>query len=46
MRLAIGSLPVDYDLVVTSSDEFAWRRHYAGSIEYPAAHEGVALYGA
>lgn len=46
MRLAIGTLPVDYDLVVTSRDEFAWRRDYVGAIEYPAAHEGVALYGA
>jgi uncharacterized protein len=45
MRLAIGTLPVDYDLVVTSRAEFAWRRHYVGAIEYPAAHEGVPLYG-
>lgn len=45
MRLAIGTLPVDYDLVVTSRAEFAWRRHCVGAIEYPAAHEGVPLYG-
>ena len=45
MRLAIGTLSVDYDLVVTSRAEFAWRRNYAGAIEYPAAHEGVSVYG-
>ncbi len=45
MRLAIGTLPVDYDLVVTSRAEFAWRRNYVGAIENPAAHEGVPLYG-
>jgi predicted nucleotidyltransferase len=46
MRLAIGTLPVDYDLVVSSRAEFAWRRDYVGAIEYPAAYEGVPLYGA
>jgi len=46
MRLAIGELPVDYDLVVTSRDDYAWRRDYVGAIEYPAAHEGIELHGA
>ena len=46
MRLAIGELPVDYDLVVTSRDDYAWRRNYVGAIEYPAAHEGIELHGA
>jgi len=46
MRLAIGELPVDYDLVVTSRDDYAWRRDYVGAIEYPAAHEGTELHGA
>ena len=46
MRLAIGELPVDYDLVVTSRDDYAWRRDYVGAIEYPAAHEGIELLGA
>jgi predicted nucleotidyltransferase len=46
MRLAIGDLPVDYDLVVTSRDDYAWRREYVGAIEYPAAHEGIELHGA
>lgn len=46
MRLAIGTVPVDYDLLITSGADFAWRRDYVGTIEYPAAHEGVVLYAA
>lgn len=46
MRLAIGEVPVDYDLLITSHAEFEWRQHYVGTIEYPAAHEGVELYAA
>ena len=46
MRLAIGDVPVDYDLLVTSSQDFEWRRDYVGTIEYPAAHEGVEVYAA
>jgi len=46
MRLAIGTVPVDYDLLITSSQDFAWRREYVGTIEYPAAHEGIELYAA
>ena len=43
MRLAIGAVPVDYDLLITSHADFEWRRDYVGTIEYPAAHEGVEL---
>jgi predicted nucleotidyltransferase len=43
MRLAIGQVAVDYDLLITSHADFEWRRHYVGTIEYPAAHEGVEL---
>jgi hypothetical protein len=43
MRLAIGDVPADYDLLVTSSQDFEWRRDYVGRIEYPAAHEGVEV---
>jgi predicted nucleotidyltransferase len=46
MRLAIGEVPVDYDLLITSHADFEWRRDYVGTIEYPAAHEGVDLYAA
>jgi hypothetical protein len=43
MRLAIGTVPVDYDLLITSGADFAWRRDYVGTIEYQAAHEGIVL---
>lgn len=46
MRLAIGAVPVDYDLLITSRADFEWRRNYVGTIEYPAAHEGLELYAA
>jgi predicted nucleotidyltransferase len=46
MRLAIGSVPIDYDLLISSHSEYAWRRDYVGTIEYPANREGVELYAA
>jgi len=46
MRVAIGSVPIDYDLLMTTHSEYAWRRHCAGAIEYPADREGVELYAA
>jgi hypothetical protein len=46
MRLAIGAVPLDYDLLITSGADFAWRRDYVGTIEHPAAHEGIELYAA
>jgi hypothetical protein len=42
----VGEVPVDYDLLVNSCADFTWRRHYVGTIEYPAAHEGIELYAA
>jgi len=44
MRVAIGSVPIDYDLLMTTNSEFAWRRDYVGAIEYPADREGIELY--
>ncbi|MCX6538886.1 MAG: nucleotidyltransferase domain-containing protein [Acidobacteria bacterium] len=41
MRVAIGSVPTDYDLLITSHSEYAWRRNYVGTIEYPANREGI-----
>ena len=46
MRVAIGAVPIDYDLLITSHSEYAWRREYVGAIEYPAHLEGVELYRA
>ena len=46
MRVAIGSVPIDYDLLITTHSEYAWRRDYVGTIEYPANREGIELYAA
>jgi hypothetical protein len=46
MRVAIGSVPIDYDLLMTTHSEFAWRRDYVGAIECPADREGIELYAA
>lgn len=32
------------DILVTTPDEFEWRKNISGTIEYPAAHEGKVLY--
>ena len=44
IRRALGDLPVSKDIVVTTSEDFAWRKDITGTIEYPAAHEGRVLY--
>ncbi len=35
-------LPVD--VIVTTPEEFVWRREVPGTLEYPAAREGKVLY--
>ena len=32
------------DIVVVSPEDFNWRRHVTGTIEWPAAREGKTLY--
>ena len=32
------------DLIVTTPEDFAWRKDVTGTIEYPAVHEGKVLY--
>src|SRR5438128_527653 len=44
MRTALHDLPVSKDLIVTTPEEFAWRKDIVGTIEYPAAKEGKVLY--
>ncbi|MCS7237007.1 MAG: nucleotidyltransferase domain-containing protein [Thermoguttaceae bacterium] len=44
MRQLLADLPVAKDIYVVSPDEFAWRRHVVGTLEYPAAQEGKVLY--
>lgn len=44
IRLAISDIPVPKDIVVTTPEDFAWRRDVPGTIERPAAMEGEILY--
>jgi predicted nucleotidyltransferase len=44
IRLALHDLHVPTDVVVSTPEEFAWRKDIVGTIEYPAAHDGRVLY--
>jgi predicted nucleotidyltransferase len=44
IRVALHDVPVPIDVVVTSPEDFAWRKETVGTIEYPAAKEGKVLY--
>jgi predicted nucleotidyltransferase len=42
--VALGGLPFPLDIVVTTPEEYAWRKEVAGTIERPAFLEGRVLY--
>ncbi len=42
--VALGSIQVPTDIIVTRPEDFAWRKDIVGTIEYPATHEGKILY--
>lgn len=44
IRQALHDLPIPLDIVVTTPEEFAWRKDVVGTIEWPAAREGTVLY--
>lgn len=44
IRLALRDFILAKDVVVSSPEEFAWRREIPGTIERPAALEGKVLY--
>jgi predicted nucleotidyltransferase len=44
LRLALREFPVPKDVIVTTPEEFAWRKEIPGTIERPAALEGKVLY--
>ncbi len=41
---ALHEVPLPKDIIVTTPEEFAWRKDTAGTIERPAAREGRVLY--
>ncbi len=44
IRLALHSIRVPKDIVVTTPEDFLWRQELPGTIERPAAREGRVLY--
>ncbi|HEX4964990.1 MAG TPA: nucleotidyltransferase domain-containing protein [Thermoanaerobaculia bacterium] len=44
IRLALRSIRIPKDIVVTAPEEFLWRKEVPGTIERPAALEGKVLY--
>ena len=44
IRRALGNLPIPFDLVLSTPEEFAWRKDVVGTIEWPAAREGKVVY--
>ncbi len=42
--VALHGIRVPKDIVVTTPEEFSWRRNVAGTIERPATLEGLVLY--
>ena len=44
IRLALRQFQVPKDIIVTTPEDFAWRKEIPGTIERPAAREGKVLY--
>ncbi len=44
IRLALREFRVSKDIIITTPEEFAWRKEIPGTIERPAAREGKVLY--
>jgi predicted nucleotidyltransferase len=42
--VAVNDIPVPKDIVVTTPEDFEWRKEVAGTIERPAAREGRVVY--
>jgi predicted nucleotidyltransferase len=44
IRRALRSIRVPKDIIVTTPEDFAWRKDVVGTVEYPAIHEGRVVY--
>jgi predicted nucleotidyltransferase len=44
IHLALLEFAVPLDILVTTPDDFAWRKEVIGTIEWPAFREGKVLY--
>lgn len=44
IRVALHDIRIPKDIIVTTPEDFAWRKEVVGTIEYPAFREGKVLY--
>jgi uncharacterized protein len=44
IRMALHDIHVPKDVIVSTFEEFAWRKEIVGTIERPAARQGKVLY--
>lgn len=44
IRVALRDIPMPKDIIISTPEEFAWRRNIIGTIEEPAYREGRILY--
>lgn len=44
VSVALPDLPIPVDVIVTTPENFAWRKDVVGTIEWPATREGKLLY--
>ena len=42
--VALHDIRVPKDIIVTTPEDYEWRKDVTGTIEYPASHEGKVLY--
>ena len=44
IRSALHDVRIPKDIIVSTPEEFEWRKEIAGTVEYPAVREGKVLY--
>jgi len=44
IRTVLHDIGLSKDILVTTPEDFEWRKEVVGTIEYPASHEGEILY--
>ena len=44
VRRVLYGIPVPKDVIISTPEEFEWRKEIVGTIEYPAWREGKTLY--
>jgi len=44
VRLAVHEFKVSKDIIVTTPEDFEWRKEIPGTVERPAAREGRVVY--